>query len=575
VLARTNPGVIVLSGRIAIGRGDLDAAADAFARAREIEPNNVEAVIGTAELALARGQSAEARANLERALRLNPDQRKALLSLVLIYEYLGEDDVAEQYLDLARSVHRDRPEVHILAAEYYLRAGELSRAAAAARTAQALDAGNRAALTLRARIAIAESSYLEAVAIAEQLISTNRNDVFAWYARALAKYRLGELADAVTSIRTALRIEPDNELLRIWAEWLALEELELDDPVRAELASVRAEDARVLERAFRYQRALRAYRRALQLAPLDLTIRRRYAELLHDMGFDASYLQELGVLRENGLDDPDLALASEVYENALRSSVSSRWGVDQFTLTRSLVPIGLYLRDLESDSYPDAAEAVLSFVERTLQGEGRVEVVDARAVPGFSEAFAFGRASSAHFYLDVEAAITERMSGFTAGIHVSRTGSLAAQRTSVRTGPDHAAAAVDALAVDVTGALPVSASIIRRQSNRVVVDVGRRDGIAAGDVFDVVRPGDLTVAASEPRYVYREQSVLARITITAVDDLLSEGTLERVGVVDLVTVGDRAVAVSPESESGSSGGSSRSVDIGLFPVLYERVRRLQ
>lgn len=569
-LARSNPRVMNLSGRIAIGRGDLAAAEDAFARVLERQPNNVEAVIGRAELSLARGRSAEAARSLERALRLNPDQRKALLSLVLVYEHMGEDDIARDYLEIARNVHRDRPEVHVLAAEYFLRAGEVDAAGRAARTAQAIDPQNRAAAAIRAEVALADESFLEARTIAEELIGFERDDVFAWYVRAVSAHRLGDVETALGSIRTALRIESDNEMLRIWAEWLATNELEIEHPVRAELAADRASDAASLTRRFRFGRAMRAYRRAIQLTPLDLELRREYAELFRRMGFDASYLRELEVLQENGLESGDLTRTIEVYRNALASSVAQRWNIDQFTLTRTRTPLGLYLTGSVSDRYPHGEQALLEFLERTLAGRGRIDIVDAAIVDGYARAFAAARSADVDFYLAAHATVGDRMTVIAAQVSIARTGEVGTVRSTVRSGPDHAAATADAFSDEIAAALPTVGQVVRREGARVVVDLGARDGVTTETTFDVVRPGDATIAPSETRYVYAEENVLGTITITAVDDLIAQGTLETRGIVDMVTPGD--LVVLPREISDDDAEPERA---DLFPVLYERVRRLR
>ena len=566
-LANSNPRVINLRARIAIGLGQLEDAESAFRRVQELEPNNVDATIGLAELALARGQSAEAVNRLERALRLNPDQRKALLSLILIYEYLDEDETAREYLDIARSVHRGRPEVHILAAEYFVRSGDFQEAARAARTAQAIAPMNRSATAIRAEIALLRASYLEAATIAEELIASNRQDLRAWYLRAVAKYRLGEIEDAITSIRTALRIAPDDEMLRIWAEWLAMEELGLDNDTRAELAAARAADAAALERSFHYERAMKTYRRALQLAPLDTALRGRYAELFRKMGYNASYLQELRVLRDNGVANPEIERSIEVYENALSSSVSARWGIDQFTIDRDRTPISLSLVFL--DAYPRSDPAILDFVRRTLQGLESVEVVHAMAAGTYSEAFSAARSQEADYFVQLAIAATEEMFTIAADVYVGRTGVRAQRLSIVRTGPDHAAAATDAFAEGIVQLLPTRGEIITRRGRSVVIDLGSRHGIEVGAEFDVVASAGLTVAPDELRLLYTPDHVVATIAITAVDDLLAEGTLTLGGIVDSVRIGDTVVGAGQPDDQDTT--ESRD----LFPLLYDRVRRLR
>lgn len=577
-LARNDPHVLNLAGRVAIGRGDLAAAEAYFRRVQELEPYNVEAVIGRAELALARGQSVEAVASLERALQLNPGQRRALLSLVLVYEHLGQDEVARRYLDLALSVHRDRPEVHVLAAQYYLRSGDLEQASRAARTAQAIDPLNRAAMTMRAHVALAERSYLETATIAEELIAGDRNDVNAWYMRAVALLRLGELTEALSSARTGLRIFPEDETLRIWTEWVAVERLDLDHPVRSELAHFRAANAAELERAFRYERAQKAYRRALQLAPLDVEIRRAYAELFRKIGARATYVQELVLLLDEGYHDRRVEQTVEVFASALARSVSSRWGVDQFTLTRTKPPVALYLRAVDSDRYPESEEALLSFLRRTIAGLDRLSLADVAVLPAYADAFSRARSHDVDFFIHFDVSVSAIGLEWRAGVYVARTGALAGELMTIRTGPDRAAAGADALAEALVRAVPERGVILRRDGRRAVVDLGSRDGVSPGARFNIIRPEALRPASDALAYAYRPEDVAGTFVITTVDDLVSEGSLEVSGFVDMIRVGHAVLAV-PEDEPAvsppTSGVRSGSPSPDLFPVLYERVRRLR
>ncbi|MFW6313196.1 MAG: hypothetical protein ACOC2N_04855, partial [Spirochaetota bacterium] len=71
------------------------------------------------------------------------------------------------------------------------------------------------------------------------------------------------------------------------------------------------------------------------------------------------------------------------------------------------------------------------------------------------------------------------------------------------------------------------------------------------------------------RFLYTPEHVAATITITALDDLVAEGTLTLESVGDSVRIGDKVVAVNRDEEPQAT--ESRD----LFPVLYDRVRRLR
>ena len=560
--------LLTLAGRIAIGRGALERAAGYFSEALAREPNNVDARLGQAELALARGQSSEAISALERSLLVNPEHRKTLLSLVLIYEQTGRPEVAREYLELARRVHRDSSEVHVVAAQFFARAGQYEAAQDAAEMALLISPSGIAALGLLAEIAIVLEEFQQARDIAEQLLARDRNNIEAWYARAVSQYELGDVSGALTSVRTALAIDDNAEFARIWAEWIAVRELELEDPIRAELAAARSELASELEREFRFSQALRAYRRAIQLSPLDLGLRAKFAELHRRAGNDASYLQELELLVENGRNESSITRAIEIFRNALSDSVAFRWGVDQFTLGRTRTRIALYAPAQQSvQGYPQAIESVLAFLRRTFASETGIEVVDSAVTEGFSGAYERARAASVDYFIHVSSQSTDRLFALEGELYVGRTGASVGTAGAVRAGAGRVTATVDSLVSGLVRRLPLWARVVDRRGNRILIDRGERDGLSVGQQLRVLDPEAVTRAPASLGFSYAPGAQLATATVTAVDEYVAEATLVVSRPADLVSDGD-LVLPQPSEEPVVPSDS-------LFPVLYERIRALR
>lgn len=558
--AGDQPALLTLSGRIAIGRGNLEAADRYFGRARLLEPNNVDARLGQAELAVAQGQSTEAIAALERSLLINPEHRKTLLSLVLIYEQTGREDVARDYLELARRVHRDSTEVHVVAAQFFARRGDFAGARNAAETALAISPESPAALRLVGESAMMQDDYATARQVSESLLMMNRNDVQAWYTRAVAQYRLGNVDAAFTSIRTALAIDDEDELARMWAEWAAIGELPLDHEIRAELADERREFARELAAAFRFDQALRAYRRALQLSPVDLDLRAEFAELNRRAGHDATYLRELELLVENGRSTPEIERAIEVFTESLGSSVAFDWAVDQFTLERRRTRVGIYAPEsMTLSGYPEAVESLLTFVRRTVSGETGVNVADSAMVEGFSEAYERARASDVDYFIQLQTDSAMRTFGVSGTLFVGRTGAPVTAAQSVRSGPGRVTGAVDSFVARLVRQLPPSARIVERSGQRVLIDRGERDGIAVDAEFIVLDPTAVTLAPAALGFSYSQDAVLGTLSITEVDELVAEGDVEVSGFVDVIAPGDLVTVATPEEADAARAP--------LFPVL--------
>ena len=567
-LARQNPDVLTLSGRIAIGLGDLDRAGEFFRTALDLEPNNADAELGLAELALAGGKSLDAVRALERALQIRPEYRKALLSLVLVYEAAGEIDAAERYLDLALDAHADSPETHILAAEFELRRGDTREAARQARIAQSLDADNAAAPRIRSVASILDGNYAEVIVTSEELLRERRNDAEVWYLRGIALIRTGETDEGMNAFLSALRFAPDNEVIRLVAEEVALSEYPMDAPVRAELAGHVADKAQRLTREFQFRKALALYQRALRLTPFDADLRIAYADLHRTMGHRATYLSELEVVDTSQMERPGLETRIAVYRNALSDSVSRRWGIDQFTIQRERTPIAVYLVEgAEPAGYPLSGDALLAGVTRTIGSLPRVEVSARGQSRDFAAAFSDARSHDVTFFILLRFEAAPRSFGVSGSLYVARTGTPVATISAVRSGPDRVTDVVVAVSRRIEELLPLLAEVIARRGQRLVLDAGQRDGLEEGSELLILPASAVLIEPASLGYEYDAEDVLGTVSVTVVDDLIAEGTVATRGVTDSVVVGDSAIVPGEGAEEQETET--------LYPVLYDRVRALR
>ncbi len=567
-LSRRDPEVLTLSGRISIGLGDLEAGRDYFSSALVIQPNSVDAEIGLAELSLAEGRNLDAMLSLERALRIRPEHRKALLSLVLVHEQSGDLETAERYLELALETHGNAPETHILAAEYDIRRGNNEGAAAHARTAQVLDAHSTSAPRIRATVALLDGRYAEAIATTEELLRRERTDASIWFLRGQALVGIERIEEAMDSFRTALRYEPDNEIIRLVAENIAIREYPMEAPVRAEFAAYAAERADTFVDGYLYSKALSSYQRALRLTPFDASLRLAYAELHRTLGHTATFLQELAVITEAGQGSPELDRRMSVYENVLSESVAFQWSLDQFTLSKSQTSIAVFLTaDSAPLTYPLAERSLLESINTNLQSLERLDVRQSAVSRDFPDAFARARSEDVQFFILLGLADTSRTFALDATVYVGRTGVAVTSISIARVGPNRVIDTLDAFARRVNGLFPLQTTIIRRRGARVVIDAGLRDGIDEGAQLAVLAPEAIITEAGAIGFSYNAESVLGTITVTRRDDLVSEGIVSVDGLLDAIVVGDTAVLPGESIVERSSAA--------LYPLLYDRVRALR
>ncbi|MFO8063362.1 MAG: tetratricopeptide repeat protein [Spirochaetia bacterium] len=561
-----------LLARVHIGLGNLGEAEELYRAVLDESPNNVEARIGTAELAVARDNTETALSRFEEARELAPTNRRVLLSLALVHRYAGRTDAADRYIRLALEHHADSPLVHLLAAEHYLDEDRLEQAAAEADTALSFRPENEDALLLRARIAYLRSNYEEAAQRAEEAIGVNRENGTAWYVRAAALERLERIDDSIETLRLGLRANEEDEFLRIFAEQVVTEELDPDDELRSEFASYHFDRAESFRDENLFSRSRVAYRRGLRVDPYHREGRIGYAQLFDTQGIASKFLQELEVVASFGETDQFLSDRIESYDSALQGSVSRDWGVDQFELERSPMVVDVFMNLDESTlRHPDGAVVYGEYLRDRLVSRERLAVPrPAEISDGFAQAYGSARGTGSDYFVLVTVREDERSIRMEVELYLSRTGDRLESFRSYRTGSEPIERAAGGVVDQVLALMPLRGQLLERRHDRGLITLGSLDGLEVGDELVVVKPGGVMLTTDAPGYRYTESEAVGTLEITALDALVSEGELSRKGDFDFISEGDLIVRASTDEEP-----AVMQDDSPMFPALYRELRRIR
>lgn len=562
--------LMLLEARLLVANGRIEEAEALYDEVLQEQPYNVRARIGLAELSAAQGSPDRADSMLQEAVRLEPANRKTLLSLAVLAEYRGQYDEAQRYIERALENHPRDASVQTLAAEHYLARGQLERAAMHIESAAQLNPDSSRVLLLQAEIALERGRYEEAIRAADAMLSQNRSSRRAWYIRAVAHEKLGEFQESARSFMLGLRAAPSDEALRLRYEEMALANFEAEGEVRTTLANYHFDAASELRNRNLFDLAAQELRRGLKLNPFSREGRLSYAELFRFRGFNARYLEQLRVLREQGHTDSHITDRIETYESVRADSVARQWGIDQFTLDRDRITVSLYaIRGESRVTYPELVPALLGYVRDTMLAHEHIDFAGAspQVTAGYAEAFHKARSADSDYFLTVRFREYDSSLEIASELYAARSGNRVAQYSSVRVGNNRFRDGADTVADAVAADLPLRGSIIRREADTVILNVGRVHGLENDQQLTVVRPDSLVVAGESPGFAYSSEDIIGTVTVTATDDLIAQGTIEQDSLYDLVDIGAQVVLDTDE------GGSRPSQS--LFPPIYRRLRSIQ
>lgn len=568
-----------LEGFVRIGLGDLAGAGKAFASVAGSLPNDLDARFGQSLLDLSAGRKSEARSRLEESLRISPQNARVILSLALIASDQGRTADAQALVEKALRYHGSEPKTQYVAASLAAAAGDYDKAAFYARNALDLRPGYSEARLLLGSLMYLSRSFDQAIALMREAVARDRKDGLAWYTLGLAQEGAGKRSDAVYSLNTAVALRPDDEVARIALELAVTDSTNAEDPSRASYADWHVVRGKEFEDRSSYDQAIFEYRRALRIYPYSKQARLLYAGMLKARGFPGKYLSELLFLKNNGAADQAVLDAIETYDSLLVDALGRNWGVEEESLPKRPYKIALmYIDRGGSGIHAAEQELVLRYLEDVLASSSRAAILPVPPkTSAFADAFKTAREAEADYFAIVTVKETERDVEIDADLRVARTGSPAASYKTYRTGNDRVKNSVARAADLLVSSLPPLGSIVKRRQDRVLVDLGKADGlkidgIAAPSKLVVVKKGAVQAKSEGIGIAYPQASVLGEITLTAIGEEVSEGGLKGAGFFDMVNIGDEVI-VAPAPAAGTAAPAAEPQK--EWPGLFAAVRALR
>ena len=263
----------------------MDQAEELFNQVLRIEPNNMNAAYGLAEIAVFRGNFREGSDLFERSLVINPDSRRALLSLVALSDKMGNREKAEYYLSRALSLF---PQDHMVLREatwHYSEAELWEQAESLARQLISLNPEDQDTLLTLGLIYKNTGQYEKGVYYFQESIRNQQENPMTWYHLGKSFEGLEKYDEALLCYKTVNIINPHDEIARISAENLLLRHYPISHKERDAAALWHFDRGREREKEYQFVKAFSEYRRGQ--TPLSSEPRRLVA-VCQDSGFHES-----------------------------------------------------------------------------------------------------------------------------------------------------------------------------------------------------------------------------------------------------------------------------------------------
>ena len=532
-----NTDLLNLKGRIYLNTGKLELAQDIFSNVLKLEENNIEAEFGLAELDIASGRVVNAENRYANVLLVSPESRKALLSLVLINDSAGDFKKAEIYLRQALKYYSDNPFVRFTAADHFYKTNNIDESLFHLKTALFLQPDFLNATILLCEIYMKEKKYKNITTEIEKILPGYDDEFLLWYMLGRSYENLGDSAKAVMCYSRAIAIRPDEDLSRIALENEITAKLEMNNPLRSRYADYHVDLGQKYESRNMLDKALQEYRRALVINPYSVEARLLYADIFKRKGYIERYLLILSALVDEGLGTVDILDEIEIRRSMLEQTISEKWKTDQFTIEKEFNNISIFFVD-DGMNHPEGEAVIGEYMEYLLMGYENIQIDGNTGSSDFADCFRTARENHSDYFIIFRCAENNRAVSISAEIYNADTGSKLKTLQMVRTGNQMLPEAGKATAAEVHNLLPVYGKIVNRKFDEILVNLGIKDGIKAGDELLIIKKGALQRSKNDFSLKYDESAFLGRYTVNSADELVSEGSISPVSFFDMINPGD-------------------------------------
>jgi len=529
----------ILYGRILTGSSDFKNARIIFQDILLEEKNNLDAILGTAELEVAEGNILAAIDIYESTIIKFPSNRKALISSIILFDSINKNIISRAYVDQVLFLYPEDSYVNFIAARHFYDQGENNTALVYASRSYDIAPGSIETAYLLSLIHISLGNFDTAIQLIEKSLEKERDNYALWYLLGELNIKLNNIDKALFCYATALNYGEQNELPRIALENVILKNKPINDPVRQKYAEYHFQNGIELSNKNFSIQARNEFRRGLQLDPHSIKGQLLYADITKTNGFFNKYLSILEKIVMEYPDNIELSDDVEIYSSIMTDTVSGNWNIDQFLIESPRFKIEVfYNKPSSSINFLNEGFYLGSFLIHSLHGYENIES-NFNSIPSdFNTAYSISRKSGSDYFIIFDFLDTKRSFSMEARIYHSGTGSILMTIPVFKTGNQKIILSLHKLSRILSESLPDWGQIIDRKFNRVLLNSGNIHGTKTGDTFYIIRKEDLSLKKDEIGFNFDPALLLGEITVTETDDLVSEGILKKYNFFDLINTGD-------------------------------------
>lgn len=557
-----------LKGRVLTALKRYKDAEDEYNSVLKIEMYNVGAKSGLAELRVVAGDLKGSLYDFKKILKLSPESRRLLLSLVVLYDSQEDYTNSDKLIQKAIRYYPMDPIVLEGAVRHYMATGSY-RGAALYMDELSSISENSSIILLHAELLLNLKEYDEALLILTEYMKLEKDNPYAYYIASLILDTTGEKDKALSLIKRGLDLKPDEELYRFYSEMIMDDLYILKDDRRTDYSLWYYEQGKTFENRYYYEKAKNYYLRGMDLDPFSKKLRLAYADVLKKMGYQQKYITELELVIEQNSESEDIQEILMIQKSLPAEKIYEKWGNESFN-NDSLLSISVYINLINNESHLYSSKVIRYISGRFLSGKSKYRIENIDSFTGkFSEAFSGARDSGSDFFITLDYFEGRRTFSLQVTLHLTRSGRAIKSFNYLKTGNNRIFNCFESLADDINSFLPIIGTITDIKGEELLIDLGLVHNLTNDMNFDVVKKGSIELVSTDPYLAYDEDNHLGHVVIKNVGESMSDGLFTANSSFNLLNIGDNVLFIENEDIGDLDIGDKVITDRELIEQLLQ------
>jgi tetratricopeptide (TPR) repeat protein len=516
--------------KLARVEGEVIASESYLRRAYSIEPRNKRVLIAYGDYFMARGFFDKAISMYRKGLLVDERDFGIYIKIAKSYVKKGDRHNTEKYLKLAEELNSRSEESNFELGNYYYNTKNYEKAEKYFKIAVSLNPVYKDALHYLVNVYFIKRDWENAISVLKTLRRLSPRDYLVYYKLGVASSSLGaklnenhKVEQAIRYFNYALKNRVSDDITRLVAEETAVRHLRIGNRYRRALASYYLKIADLHIRNNLISRAIFALRRGVRLAPKNVRLRHRLANIYRKLGYIDRFYRELLLIKRDittrnaRVNDDLMFLRNRVVDTLAYKENIRQYEID--SPRPKIVISRISNESIYKRSHPGIAPVLKGMLYQAMKNKGNVNV-SMLEDPNTSEENMARNRNADILLKGYMRETSDRITLYVKLVTIS-TGNTFARFSVTKMGNERITEAVIDIANRISASIPVFGRIIRLSGYIGIINVGRWHGFKKGDKFEIYKSARIVKDILSGYPVVKKSEVLGNLEIIVAGEKIS------------------------------------------------------